>query len=821
MRKNYSDRRSLPWLETLVQDVRFGVRTLTRAPAFTAAALLTLALGIGANTAIFSVVNAFLLRPLPYPEPERLVRLVRMFPGQPGLRLDGRRYLFFREHLRSVEALTAYVGMGSLNLVHGDAAEFVSALGVSKEYFTVFGVHPALGGAFGSEHDVSGGPDVTILSHALWQRRFGGDQSIVGRTVLLGDKPFTILGVMPAWFEPVSPTDLYLPLRPGLAGRGGGFNYTVAARLRSTVSIEQASAEAASIWKSFGEQFPKSIMRSEIPSRFLTLQETAAMPVKPALLMMSAAVGLLLLIACANTANLSLARASGRAREVALRAALGAGRGRIVRQMLTESIVLAVAGAVLGVLLAYWTVPALLAMTPPAYLITDNVRVDATVLGATMGIAVLTGVLFGLAPALSVSRRDLVDAFKDDGSRSTGSRRSAWLRGGLVVGEVALCTLLLVAAGLLIQTFLKLRNVDPGFDTGGVLTARMSLQGERYSSPEAVNRLYAEGLERIRRLPGVTAAAVVNGLPIEPALNLNVDVLDGSPAEQVQDALTDWRYATTGYFDAMDIRIVAGRSFTEADRTGAPPVAVVSEEFARRLFKGSSALGRRIRVFAADGSIEVVGVAKDLREGGLKGPLPAVMYVPVAQAHAEALRTTHSYFQVCWVVRTDRAGAGLIPQIQEQIRTIDPKQPFSAFRTMDEVKRRAMSVERFQMTLLGAFALIGLLLASAGIYGVVAYSVAQRTREFGIRMALGATKERILRTVIRQAAALAVAGVAIGLVAALLTTRMLQAFVWGVSTLDPVTFGLVAVLFLSVATIAALIPAARAVGLNPVSALRE
>jgi putative ABC transport system permease protein len=323
-------------------------------------------------------------------------------------------------------------------------------------------------------------------------------------------------------------------------------------------------------------------------------------------------------------------------------------------QMLTESVLLALIGAVLGLLLAYWTVPALLSLPPSSHLITSDVRIDGTVFLVTMLVAVSTGILFGLAPAMAVSKRDLVDAFRDDGARSTGSRQSSWLRGGLVIGEVALCALLLVGAGLTVQTFLNPRAADPGFDPHGPLSARTPLQGERYSTPEAVNRLYDEGLTRIRRIPGVRAAAVVNGLPLEPALNLNVDVLDGPASEQVQDVLTDWRYATTGYFETMGIKIVAGCGFTEQDRAGQLPVAVVSEEFARGLFKGNGALGRHIRIYPADGSIEIVGIARDLLEGGLRNTRRLVMYVPVAQTHATAIRTTHGYFQACWVIRADQ-----------------------------------------------------------------------------------------------------------------------------------------------------------------------
>ena len=818
MKEAYRDQRGLPWLEMLVQDVRYGVRMLLRAPGFTFAALLTLALGIGANTAIFSVVNAVLLRPLPYPQPDRLVQFVRQrsvdAQGQ-----TGRRYLFFRDHLKSVEALTAYRGAGSLNMTRGDAARFVSVRAVSKEYFTVFGAAPALGQPFTDQHDVTGGPDVAILSHALWQGAFQGRPDVIGATVHVAETPYTVIGVLPDWFEAGSGPDMLIPLRPGVTGPGGGFNYTVAGRLRQGVSPDEASAEVAALWSAFRAEFPNASGERERPSGFVSLQESVASTVRPSLLMMSGAVGLLLLIACANTANLLLARASSRGREIAVRAALGASRGRIVRQMLTESTLLSLTGAVLGLAMAYWAVPALLALTPPGYRVAADVRIDTSVLAVTLALAVLTGLLFGLAPAIGLSRHDVTDAFKEDGTRTAGSRRTGWLRRLLVAAELALCMVLLVGAGLLLQTFLKLRAIDPGFDISGVLTARMPLQGERYATPAALNRFYEEGLARIRRLPGVHDAAVVNGVPLEQALNLNVTVLDG-PIE-VKGALTDWRYATTDYFNTMRIPIVAGRGFTDVDRAGAPPVAVVSEEFARRFFNGSSPMGRHIAVFRGDGEIEIVGVAKNLKETGLRvRPMP-VMYVPVAQTHATAIQTTHGYFPASWVVRADNPGTSLRRQIEGEIRAIDPRQPFSAFRTMEETKMRSMAVERFQMTLVGIFAVIGLLLATAGIYGLVAYSVNQRTREFGIRVALGASANSILRSVVGQGIMLAVVGVAVGGFAAVFATRVLRTFVFEVSTLDPATYIVVAILLIAVAVIASLVPALRAVRLNPVTALRE
>jgi putative ABC transport system permease protein len=829
MKEDYREQRSVPVVETFIQDARYGIRTLLRTPGFTLAALLTLALGIGANSAFFSVINAVLLQPLPFPESAELVRLERRYPGSFGSNLNGRRYLFFREHLRGVEALAAYSGMGSFNLAVGDRSEYVSALAVSKEYFDVFGVHPEHGGRFTQEHDVQGGPDVAILAHGLWQRHFGGQPDVIGRAIQLGEKSHTIIGVMPASYDPGWKPDLLLPLRPGLTGRGDGFNYTVVGRLRDDATIESATADAATVWHAFKRENPKSFVNpsgrgtGEIPSAFVSFQESLSRPVRPALLMMLAAVGVLLLIACANTANLLLARASGRGREIAVRAALGAGRARIVRQLLTESVLLSISGGALGLLLAYWSVPALLSLTPPSFTLNRPVRIDATVLIVTLAVAVLTGLVFGLAPALSLTRHDIVEAFKNDGARTATSRRSGLVRKALLVSEIALCTLLLIGAGLLIRTFIKVRGIDPGFDIRGVLNAQMLMRGERYADGAALNRFYQDGLDRIRSLPGVRSAAVTSGIPISPALNMNVDLLDAP--EQITERnrlLTDWRYVTAEYFDTMRIPIVSGRGFTEADRAGAPSVAVVSEAFETQFFKGTGALGRRIRVFDADGAMEIVGVVKDLKEGVLtrRRPLP-VMYVSAAQLHPAAIRTTHGYFPVNWVVRADNAGAALGQQIAEEIRKLDPRTPFSTFRTMEEIKTANIVIERFQMTLLTVFASIGLLLAAAGIYGLIAYSVAQRTREFGIRMALGASRNRILRSVLWNGTVLAFIGTAIGVVGGLWLTNLLKAFVWGVSTLDAPTFAVVAAVLMLVAVLASVIPAVRAVRLNPVSALRE
>jgi len=816
MKEYYREQRSVPAIETFLQDARYGLRTLLRTKGFTAAALVTLALGIGANTAIFSVVNSILLRPLDYPEPERIVQMHRrqggLWTGQ-----TGRRYMFFRDQMQSFDALAAWRGT-AFNLVDGETAEYVTALAVSKEYFTVFGGTPLYGRVFDAVEDTAGGPPAVILTHALWRRMFNSDPSVIGRSVSLGDRGYSIVGVMPAGFDSIRTAQLYVPLVPSTSGPGGGLNYTVAGRLKKNVSREQANAESETVFAAYKASLPNAKFEGEFSPAFIPYQEGLSRGVRPALLAMLGAVGMLLLIACANTASLLLARASGRAREISVRAALGAGRGRIIRQLLTESVLLFVAGGTLGIALAYWSVPTLLSLMPAGYLPFETVRIDRTVLVTTLALSVFTGVIFGLIPAVNLSHQDLVEAFKSDGTRTTSGRQSGWWRRSLVVGEVALCMLLLVGAGLLVQTFVKLRAVDPGFDSHNLLTARMSLMGERYSTAADVNRLYNLGLDRLRAIHGVRSAAVVNGVPIETGLNLNVDLLE---TEEVEFALTDWRYATADYFTTMAIPIVEGRPFDQRDGGGAPAVAVVSEQFARSIYKGESAIGRRIRVFQQDGSIEIVGVARDLREQGLSGPVPAVMYVPVVQTHDNAIRTSHGYFQVSWVVRADALTPELVRRVREELRSLDPRQPITAFRSMDEIKTRAMATETFQMALLLAFAIVGLLLAAAGIYGLVAYSVAQRTREFGIRMALGAARSGILASVVRQGAGLALAGVAVGIAAAMLLTRTLTSMVFGVKALDPGTVAVVGVLLLLVAAVASIVPAIRAVRLNPVTALRE
>ena len=805
--------------DTFVQDVRYAIRSLLRTPSFTIASVATLALGIGANTAIFSVVNAVLLRPMPYPHPDRIVQLVRRTESGEGSGHTGLRYMFFRDNVRSVEALAAWRGLTGFNLTTGDSAEYAKAMPVSKEFFTVFGVRALYGETFSDIHDRVGGVDAVVLSYGLWARLFGSRPSVVGSAVSLGDRSYVVAGVLPREFRSIPPADLYVPLRPSTTGPGGGFNYAVAGRLRDGDNSAAANAEVSAVFESFRRAYPESLIKTEYAAAFVPFQGSVVRSARPALLLMLGAVAMLLLIACANTANLLLAKATARGREMAVRAALGAGRGRLVRQLITESVVLFIIGGTIGILCAYWAVPALLTVTPSSYTLFQDVRVDLAVLSTMLAVSLVTGIVFGIAPAMTLSRHDVAHTMKHDGTRTTAGQRSAWVRRALVVGEVALCMLLLVAAGLLIQTFIRMRAIDPGFNPEGLLTARMSLQTDRYQTTADVTRFFDTALEHIRGIRGVRSAAVVNGVPIERGLNLNVDVLDGP--ELIERAVTDWRYASIEYFETMGIPIASGRPFNRSDRTGAPPVAVVNEEFARRFLKGTNPLGHHIRVFRDDGSIEIVGVARDLREGRINGrPIP-LMYVPVDQANIAGIRASHTYFPMSWVVRTAAPTPEMIGALREAMHAIDARQPFSAFATMEEVKAASMSDQTFQMMLLSGLAAIGLLLAFAGVYGLMAYMVAQRSREFGIRVALGASRARILKDVLRQGLILAFVGAVVGTAAALAMNRSLKSFVYGVSTLDPFTYVSVAALLITATALASLVPALRAVRLNPVSALRE
>ena len=803
-------------METIWRDLRYAARILLGKPGFTLVAVLTLALGVGATTAIFSVVNAVLLRPLPYPEANRLVYVGQQYRGE----LNGSgepKFLFWREQSRSFEALACYSqygGAGS-NLAGGSEAEHVRGVRVSEDFFRVLGVYPALGRAFTHEEDTPGGAGVVILSDGLWQRSFGGDKGILGKTVTLDDKPVTVVGVMPPQFRLAADADLFVPMR-AREGSNVDPNAEVVGRLKPGVTLQEAQAELKVIAEKYRAAFPQRMQKDESVGAE-SYQDLLTEGVSKYLWIILGAVSFLLLIACANVANLQLARASARQREIAVRMALGAAGGRIVRQLLTESLLLALAGGAVGLLLAVWGTQLLLALVPAGLLPgVAEVGVDWRVLAFAFAASVATGLLFGTAPAWQARRTDVNASLKASSGRGATARGR--LRGALVVAEVALSLVLLVCAGLLIRTFTNLLNVTPGFDSRGVLTFQIDLNGERYKTTERAAGFYRDALERISRLPGVEAAAVTNKLPLDWQFNMPV-VFPGKP-DQMQSV--QFRMISPDYFRVMKIDVRQGRAFADADNASAPPVAVVNEAFVRKFFDGQDPFAQQLSIGRGvdDPARQVVGIVGDIKQQGLNSPAPPMVFVPVAQVPDKLMATVRAFTPVNFVVRTKVEPLSLSRAVKREVAAIDATLPVSHVSSMDEVVARSIASQRFNMMLLGLFAALGLLLAGVGIYGVMSYAVTQGTREIGIRMALGAQRGSVLRLVTGQGMVLTLTGMALGIAASLALTRLMGSWLFGVSATDPATFVLYSLILAAVALAACLIPARRATKVDPLVALR-
>jgi predicted permease len=816
MRERGYEVRGGRWLEVFWRDCRYGARSLRKSPGFTAVAVLTLALGIGATTAIFSVMNAVLLRPLPYPGAERLVYVGQQYRN--GLAGSGEpKFLFWREHSRSFEALACYSGFGGAggNLAGGSEAEYVRGVRVSEDFFRALGVFPALGRAFTQEEDRPGGAHVVILSDGLWRRSFGGDAGLIGRTLTLNGRPVTVVGVMPPQFRFGSGADLFVPLRARPRANVDP-NAEVVGRLKPGVSIEQARAELKEIADGFRAAFPGEMVEGESVG-LQPYQELYTEGVAKYLWIVLGAVTFLLLIACANVANLQLARASARRREIALRMALGAAGGRIVRQLLTEGLLLALAGGAAGLLLAAWGTRLLTAFTPAGLLPRfAEVNVDWRVTAFTLVASVATGLLFGTAPAWQARKVDVNASLKENTSKGSAARGR--LRGALVVAEVALSLVLLIGAGLLIRTFANLLNVTPGFDPHNVLTFQIDLNGERYDTAAEAAAFYRDALDRIGHLPGVEAAAITNKLPLDWQFNMPIFF----PVKPDEAQSVQFRMVSADYFRAMKIDVRQGRSFDGADETSAPPVAVVNEAFARRFFKEQDVLGQQFSVGRGldEPARQVVGVVGDIKQQGLDRPAPAMVFVPVGQASDKLLANVRTFTSTNFVVRTTVEPTSLSPAVKQQIAALDSALPLSRVSTIEELAARSIASQRFNMLLLGSFAALGLLLAAVGIYGVMSYTVAQSTREIGIRMALGAQARSVLKLVTGQGMALTLIGVGLGIAASFALTRLMESLLFGVSTTDPATFVLYSVILAAVALVACLIPARRATKVDPLVALR-
>jgi predicted permease len=806
-------------MSTLIQDLRYGLRMLAKNAGFTAVAVLTLALGIGANTAMFSVVYGVLLRPLPYPDPERIVQVSRTYQGEgaySGFTADA--YDFWQAHRDPFQYLAASAGVG-FNLVGTGRAERVRALRVSPEYFNVYGVHPFLGRTFTPDEDRAGGPNIAILGYGLWKEHFNGEASAIGRSVTLDGAPYTVIGVMPAGFASIPPADLWTTLEPVRRTIGGGQNYEVIARLKPDVSARQASSFLAALTQQFANQNYRWMHEEDrkllsfwaAPYRYAISSED-----RRPLLILFGAIGFVLLIACVNVANLLLARTAGRGREIALRNALGAGRGRILRQVLTESVLLAIFGATLGLVLAFWGVNSLLALAPDVLPRAEHIGLNAWALIFTGGVAVLTGIVFGLAPAYQAARADLNETLRESEGRASFGLRRHQLSAAMVCSEVALSLILLIGAGLLIRTFVGLMRTDSGFNPHNMLTLQTWTTGSKYNSTPALSSFYQDLVGRIEAIPGVQSAAVVAaGLPLERGINLNPGVwVDG----REQFPSVDYREITPEYFHTLGVPLLTGRFFTAGDSPQSAKVAVINAEFAHEFFPNQNPIGKSLSM--DHDQLEIVGVAGDVRSS-LDEPAPPTFFVPLTQASYETDQFIQGWSPTSILVRTAVNPLSLSHAVEAAMRDADPNIPIGHIRSMEEVLAVSLAFQRLLMALMSVFAGLALVLAAVGIYGVLAYSVRQRTHEIGIRLAVGAQRHDVLRMVVGQGFKLTLVGLGIGLGGALALTRFLSKFLYGVKPSDPMTFVAVSLLLLAVALLAAYIPARRATRVNPLVALRH
>jgi predicted permease len=823
-------------MDLLLNDLRFTLRTLVKAPMFTLAAVAALTLGIGANTAIFSVVNAVLLKPIAAQDPDRLVFFMNTSPQGSGPAASPAKFAHWRRQTSVVVDAAAF-NDNLLNYDAGGVPEQLRGGRVSADFFRLFAAPVFRGRTYSAEEDRPKGRNVAVLSYGLWTRRFGSDPGIVGRSISLGGEPYDVIGILARGFDVAQwwggpGPEVWIPFQLDPESTDQGHYFQAAGRLKDGVTFEQAKARLQLSAQEFRGRFPTALQANQGFS-VERMQEVLVRNVRPTLLVLAGAVGFVLLIACANVANLLLVRATGRRREIAIRAAIGAGRGRIISQLLTESVVLSLAGGALGLLLGVTGIRALLSINTADL---PRVGADGALVGVdwrvalfACGVSLVTGTLFGLIPALHASRPDLSATIKESGGRSGTGFRQNTVRSMLVVIEVALALILLVGSSLLIRTSLALRAVDPGFDPANVLTMRMSVSSPRFVKADAVERLVHDGVERLRALPGVETASATCCVPLEGGYGLGF-VIQGRP-------LTDgpfhggggWLTVSPGYFEVFRIAMKRGRSFSERDDKAAPPVVVINEAFVRQYFKNGDPLNERLlighsgaagmREFATEQPRQVIGVAADVRDGGLNSEPGPTMYVPQAQVPDAANALNVRLTPIAWVVRTRMAPYSVSAVVQEQLRQVSGL-PVSDVRSMKDVVSRSTSRQRFNMLLMTVFAGSALLLAAIGIYGLMAYSVEQRTQEIGIRLALGADSGDVRWMVIGQGMRLALVGVVIGLASAFGLARVMANLLFGVTPRDPVVFAAVPILLSTVAFVGVWLPSRRAVDVDPVSALR-
>ncbi|HVH57269.1 MAG TPA: ABC transporter permease [Vicinamibacterales bacterium] len=803
-------------MDTIRQDIRYAFRRLIKSPAFTLVALLTLALGIGANSAIFSVVNAVLLQPLPYRAPEQIVGIYHLSEGR-RTTMSGPNFTDVKKLNTTLQDAAAYTRSRVILTGQGEPVRLDTAE-VSASLFDLLGVPAMRGRTFRPDENQKGKTHVAVLSHELWQQRFGGDEAVVGRRLTLDGVSYEVVGIMPPKFSFPAARALWTPLEyteDFTTKQRGAWYLQAVGRTRPGVSVEQARAEIDTIGKQLAKQYPDA--NEGVDMTAVSLHEAMVGNVRQAFWVLLGAVGFVLLIACVNVANLLLARAASRESEIAVRTALGANRARLVRQLMTESLILGLAGGALGLLLAVWGVEALIALEPQGIPRLNEVRVDPMVIGFTMALSALTGLLFGVFPAFQSTRGGISSTLKEGGRGALTTRGGARMRTTLVVAEVALAVTLLAGAGLLIRSFSKLASVDPGFQVKPALTFELSLPDSRYEDRARQVAFFDQLLPRLQAIPGVTSAAGVISLPLSgTSIVLTFEIEGRPPVPPAQQPAMQVRIATANYFKTIGIPLKRGRFFTDEDRMATPQVALITEAAAKQYFPNEDPIGKKIKLgWRQDGKYaggEVVGVIGDVKDAGLDEPDPPQIYLPYGQWPVQSMSV---------ILETAVPPDSVAEPARRAVYSIDGSLPAGNMRTLQELVARSISQPRFYMTLLAVFAAVALTLAAIGIFGVLSYAVAQRTREIGIRMALGAHESTVLGLVVREAMVMSAAGVAIGLVAALALTEWLVAqLLFQTSPHDPTTFVVVAMVLTAVSMLAAYLPARRATRVDPIVALR-